>query len=65
MAIKSSRKGVLVPLGGPTCQARLLVRFLGGFGPLIKERCAPKEEKRGRPAKRRVLGSGKVTKEVA
>jgi hypothetical protein len=48
MAIKSSRKGVLVPLGGPTCQARLLVRFLGGFGPLTKERCAPKEEKRGR-----------------
>ena len=28
MASKPSRKGALVPLGGPTCQDRKLVRFL-------------------------------------
>ena len=31
MAIKSSRRDALVPLGGPTCQARLLVRFWVGL----------------------------------
>jgi hypothetical protein len=47
MAIKSSRRDALVPLGGPTCYFWEFVRVWVGFGPFTKERCAPKEEKRG------------------